>query len=383
MFSYPQLRDVGILTSHDVSNLARQLHTHYRLDRVDKEVLPHVKTLITDIQNGKVPGNPLASVHILSCLKEMEEFDLANDFWKWLEPQNEDHTDARVYGAAIECLAYQGTALDVMEDLYTEALERYSDSTVATVARDTGKGTRIMLFQGIITARLLHGDWEAAYEGFDICIRLYPTLTPPRIYELIIYERSVKEAYIAFLMACRAGTPPKPTVLTPLLKQLWSETGDVRAMIRALYAFVGSGGKTSFQHLNSLIGGVFGTIGQVPKNARSGEEWDEVYANAMTFTRNLISAFAKAGVQPSLSTFNTIITLGGKLERMDLVYGGLKELASAGMEPNIITYRIILNAFGELKEAESVRQSWADLCSAKAELGTPFDFKDTMALIKV
>lgn len=139
MFSYPQLRDVGILTSHDVSNLARQLHTHYRLDRVDKEVLPHVKTLITDIQNGKVPGNPLASVHILSCLKEMEEFDLADDFWKWLEPQNEDHTDARVYGAAIECLAYQGTALDVMEDLYTEALERYSDSTVATVARDTGK----------------------------------------------------------------------------------------------------------------------------------------------------------------------------------------------------------------------------------------------------
>lgn len=379
MVSYPQLRDVAILDSDDISNLSRQLHTRYRLDRVQAQVLPHLKTLIKDLKAGTIPGHPLASVHILSCLKEMEEFAVANEFWNWLVDQSEEHTDARVYGAAIENLAYQGEVLDVMEQLYNEAIERYSNTVIPSVARDTGKGTRLMLFQGIITARLLHGDWQAAYEGFDVCIRLYPTLTPSRLYELIIYERPVKEAYIVFLMACRAGSPPKSQVLTPLLKQLWNTTHDVKAMIRAIYAFVGAGGKPSFHHLNALILAILSSIGKAPKSP----QYDDLHAAAMSFTRDLISAFSHAGVAPSLSTFNTIISIGGKLGRIDLVHGGLKEMARAELLPSIVTHRIVLNAFGELKDAEAVRSAWEDLYAAKiAKPTVPWDFKDLRALVR-
>lgn len=378
MTSYPQLRDVSVLASDDVSNLARQLHTRYRIDRLAPQILPHLNTVIADLRSGAVPGHPLASVHILSCLKEMEEFETANVFWDWLITQSEEHTDARVYGAAIENLAYQGEALETLEALYIEAISRYSTSVIPAVARDTGKNTRLMLFQGIITARLLHGEWAAAYEGFDICIRLYPTLTPPRLYELIIYERPVMEGYIVFLMACRAGSPPKSLVLTPLLKSLWTETRDIKAMVRAVYAFVGAGGKPSFQHLNILIGAVLSSIGVAPKSA----EPDDASVAAMSLIRDLIAAFGRAGVPPSLSTFNTIISLGGKLGRVDLVYSCLREMANARVNPNMVTYRIILNAFGQLYDSQAVQRAWEDLCSEKEIRAEAWDLKDLRALVR-
>lgn len=378
MTSYPQLRDVSVLASDDISNLSRQLHTRYRIDRIIPQILPHLKTVIADLRSGTVPGHPLASVHILSCLKEMEEFETANAFWDWLITQPEEHTDARVYGAAIENLAYQGEGLETLEALYTEAISRYSTSVIPAVARDTGKNTRLMLFQGIITARLLHGEWASAYEGFDVCIRLYPTLTPPRLYELIIYERPVLEGYIVFLMACRAGSPPKSLVLTPLLKSLWTETRDIKAMVRAVYAFVGAGGKPSFQHLNSLIGAVLSSIGMAPKPA----EHDDASVAAMSLIRDLIAAFGRAGVPPSLSTFNTVITFGGKLGRVDLVYSCLREMANAHINPNMVTYRIILNAFGQLYDSQAVQRAWEDLCSEKELRTEAWDLKDLRALIR-
>lgn len=378
MTSYPQLRDVSVLASDDISNLSRQLHTRYRLDRLTPQILPHLNTLIADLRSGSVPGHPLASVHILSCLKEMEEFDTANTFWEWLITQSDEHTDARVYGAAIENLAYQGESLKPLEALYTDAISRYSSSVIPAVARDTGKNTRLMLFQGIITARLLHGEWAAAYEGFDVCVRLYPTLTPPRLYELIIYERPVMEGYIVFLMACRAGSPPKSLVLTPLLKGLWSETRDIKAMVRAVYAFAGAGGKPSFQHLNTLIGAILSSVGTAPKPVGH----DDISVEAMNLIRDLIGAFGRVGVPPSLSTFNTIISLAGKLGRVDLVYSCLKELSTAGLNPNMVTYRIILNTFGQLFDPQAVRRAWADLCSEKTLRAEAWDLKDVRALVR-
>lgn len=378
MTSYPQLRDVSVLASDDISNLSRQLHTRYRLDRLTPQILPHLNTLIADLRSGSVPGHPLASVHILSCLKEMEEFDTANTFWEWLITQSDEHTDARVYGAAIENLAYQGESLKTLEALYTDAISRYSSSVIPAVARDTGKNTRLMLFQGIITARLLHGEWAAAYEGFDVCVRLYPTLTPPRLYELIIYERPVMEGYIVFLMACRAGSPPKPLVLTPLLKGLWSETRDIKAMVRAVYAFAGAGGKPSFQHLNTLIGAILSSVGTAPKPVGH----DDISVTAMNLIRDLIGAFGRIGVPPSLSTFNTIISLAGKLGRVDLVYSCLRELSTAGLNPNMVTYRIILNTFGQLFDSQAVRRAWTDLCSEKTLRAEAWDLKDVRALVR-
>jgi hypothetical protein len=266
--------------------------------------------------------------------------------------------------------------------MYTEALERYSETVNPKVARETGKATRLMLLQGIITARILHGDWRAAYEGLDICVRLYPTMTPARIYELFIYERPAKEAYIVFLMACRAGTPPKPMTLSSLLKEVWVKHRDVKAMIRLAYAYVGSNGKPFPQHLNALIFALLGSLPTDPSKNR-GPAFDKAYSETMALIRDLVAAFAKMGVCPSVGTFNTIITLGGKLRRLDLVHGGMRELISAGMGPNMVTHRTIVNAFGEMKDEEQFKKGWRDLCAAREEMKQQWDVRDFIALAKV
>lgn len=381
MTSYPTLRDVGVLTPDDISNLSRQIHTKYRLSRSGSEVFKHIEQLITDLRSGEIPGHPLASVHLMSCLKDMERFEVANEFWKWLIDQDETHCDARVYGVAIENYTYQGVTQGELEKMFMEALERYSETVDPKTARDTGKATRLMLLQGIITARILHGDWRGAYEGFDISVRLYPTLTPARIYELFLYERPVKEAYIVFLMACRAGTPPRPPTLTPLLKEIWAKHRDVKAMIRLVYAFVGAGGKPFPQHLNSLIFAILGSLpSDVSKN--KGEEFDKMFGATMALIRDLISAFGRLQVFPSEGTFNTIISLGGKLQRLDLVHGGMKELLAAHLEPNMVTHRTIVNAFGEIGDREQFQAGWRGLCAARKEFKMPWDIKDFIALIK-
>lgn len=412
MAAYPRLKQLEVLlTSDDISNLSRQLHTVFRLEKNKEGILPYAQMVIADIQSGAVPGHPLASVHLLSLLKDMEEFEIANAFWQWLRTQDETHTDARVYGAMIETLAFNGEPLRYLEDLYSEAFERYSNTQeiAPEKAKETG-ATRIMLLQGIITARLLNGEWRGAYEAFDLVLRLYPTATPSRIYELFIYERPVREGYIAFLMACRAGTPLKPGVLTPLLSEIWKQHRDVAAMIRAVWAFVGAGGTVTVHHLNAIIRGILLSYPAEPwdDTPEAKAEHSRGFYTLLSYARECIAAFCSLGIQLEASTFNTLMICGGKLKRGDLVLGGLRDMLAAKVKPSAITYRTLVLVSGELNDAVQLEESWTMIIASRedekqrileanmeaarlrgedpeiakrAGVELPWDFKDWQALI--
>lgn len=375
MLAYPQLRDLDLLTPHDISQLARALHSHYRITREKETSLQYLKMLIEDFQSDKVVGHPFASVHVLSCLREMEEYDVGNKFWQWLEKQDTNFTDGRTYGAAIELLSVQGAPLEMCETLYTAALELHSGSTTASIAATTGRTIRLILLQGIITARLHHGAWRPAYEAFDLCVRLYPTLTPARIYELFIYERPISEAYIVFLMACRAGSPPASRVLTHMLDTTWTRTNDVRAMMKLCYGYVGAGGRPRVEHLNMLVAGLLGSLRNSPENKT-------LFDQTMSLVRSLIAAFSRVGVRRTVATFNTIISLGGKMRRIDLVESGLREILNEKMSPTMVTYRALLMAFGQIKDERSVESAWKSLAEARKEMKVPWNLKDLKALAR-
>ena len=371
MAAYPRLRAIEVLlTQEDISNLARQLHSRFRSDLDKGAILPHLLTLIVDIKTGAVNGHPLASVHILSALKEMQEFAVANEFWKWLRDQNSRVTDARVYGAMIETLAYQGEALPLLEELFQEATDRYSNaSRVATGSAKETSATRIMLLQGIITARLLNGEWRSAYEAFDLILRLYPSATPPRVYELFIYERPVREAFIVHLMACRAGSPPKPQVLTPLLIEIWKETGDVAAIIRAVWAYVGAGGLARVEHLNYIVKTIFLSYPPNPENdtQEALAKHEEGIREMLGLVRDCIRAFRHLGINLAASTFNTLIICGGKLKRGDLVIGGLRDMIQSKVQPTDVTYRSLVLAAAELNDPLQFEAAWRLLVDARED----------------
>ena len=313
----------------------------------------------------------MASLHIISVLKSMSEFELASKFWEWLRQQGKSHCDARVYGSYIELLAYKGEPLAKMEELYAEAFDRYSSTASVSpqIARDTG-ATHIILLQSIITARLLNGAWRSAYEAFDLVLRLYPTATPARIYELFIYERPIREAFAVFLIACRAGTPPNASVLTPIMEEIWLNHRDVCALIRLCWAYSGAGGAVRSEHLNFLLKAL---LLSYPSHPSPSATPDELKSHAEGFTkliaslRALIGCFEPLGIAIQASTFNTIISCGGKLGRGDLVLGALRDMVKAGIRPNDVTYRTLVVVAGHLRDEKQLVEAWRMLEAKKME----------------
>lgn len=322
---------------------------------------------MADLKQDLVPAHPLAAVHIISTLKDMQKWDVVNEFWQWARHQGPHITDARSYGAMIEALAYQGVPLSELESLYAEAFDRYSQIE-PEIAKESG-ATRIMLLQGIITARLLYGEWQSAYEAFDLILRLYPTATPARVYELFIYERPVEEGFIVFLMACRAGVPPNPGVLTPLLKEIWLKHKDVKAMLKMVWAYVGAGGRPTFHHLNSLIKALLLSYPLKPQDTSkvAKQEYDEGWRTMMDLVRQCIQSFVRLGINVEPSTFNTIITCGGKLGKGELVVLGLKDMLAARLTPSDVTYRTLVVAAGQLGDKDQLEAAWAMLAANRIE----------------
>ncbi|RPA81430.1 hypothetical protein BJ508DRAFT_114750 [Ascobolus immersus RN42] len=362
MKTYETLRSVDILTHDDISNLCRQLHTHYRLHRDRAQTFKHILQLLNDLEKHIIPGHPLASVHLLTCLKEMGEFDVAHKFWTWLEMQEEEFTDARVYGAAIELFAAMEKPLEETEALYTAALMRYSEGLSASTAKASNLTTRSMLLQGICTARILAGNWEAAYEALDTCLRLYPDRVPSRIYELFIYHRPLPEAVLTFYTACRNGSPPLPKVFQALLSAVNRDSGDLITLFRLVTVYAAAGGKLRHESLTTLLQGLLASYPTL-KSADPTVKLDDV----LELVNTLFAEFSAAGVSPHTHHFNAIISQAGRLNHEPLILMALKDFLTTGLAPTPTTFRSMLAAFEKVGNASQVRETWKTYCSSRAE----------------
>ncbi|RVD86026.1 uncharacterized protein DFL_004322 [Arthrobotrys flagrans] len=398
MQSLTNLIELDILRHSDSHNLAQALHEAFRSRKLPKKaVIEYLTTIIEYLKSGQLPKHYLAHVHILSTLKEAEEWALGNEYWNWLKDQNLDHLDARVFGAVIEFLAYQGAPLEDLENLYSLALEKFSK------AEDAGGGmhhraTSLTLVQGIITARVLNQDWRRAYEALDIVARLHPTQVPTRIYEIFILNRPVREGYLVFLMACRAGTKLSGKTLMWVVANWWKATMDEKGVLQLVLAHLAIGGKPSVVLLNKVIFGLLGRLPEAPeppaplgslvkselegvdertaeekeKESKEWEEWDrkmeeyQAAVNPMFGTiRRTIELFDGVNVEPDLMTYCNIISQAARRHLRQIVAAATREIDStvrSGKEVmDEAPYRVILGACGSLADQEGVKRSWERL----------------------
>ncbi|KAI9720643.1 MAG: hypothetical protein M1812_002823 [Candelaria pacifica] len=410
---YPSIIEKQTLHRRDTLAIAHMLHTQYRTSiwyrnapDANKALLGNVQKIISDLKHGRLDPHPVAHVHIISYFKESKQFDLGEEYWSWLVQQDEGQLDARTYGSVIELMSYGGKTLPVLEDMYMEALKRFPgqfseyhlspgaivmDPTQATAMA----GTRMFLLQGIMTARVLHGDWRNAYLALDTALRLYPNQVPPRFFELVIYERPVSEAYRVFLIACRCERPPNCKAFTYLLESLTkvgasekSSTGIPDApsvMLNALHAYAGCGGRLDSSHINILASCVLSHLppnpaicGRVP----SLPEDDNTLIAVTGTLHNLQKLAERFGILPHISTYNTMMSVGGKKRRTDLIDLAWKEIKQRRLLPNVITYRTMIIAGGCLEDPDMVRKAWEDLKAKRAtsrelsDRATPLELSD-------
>ncbi|KAK6340524.1 hypothetical protein TWF696_008850 [Orbilia brochopaga] len=413
MQALDNLIELEILQPQDTCDLAQALHQAYRAKRLEKPTVKnYIKTIVDCLRTGQLPTHYLAQVHVLSTLKEMEEWRLGNEYWAWLKMQGTQYLDARVFGAVIEYLVYQGAPLKDLEELHQLALEKYSK------IEDGGGGlhhraTRLMLLQGILTARVIHHDWKGAYELLDICTRLHPTQVPSRIYELFLLNRPPEEGYLVFMMACRAGTKLSTRTVTFLSTNYWKHTNDAKGTIRIFLAHIAIGGHIESQILNKIIFCLLGRLPEAPKppepleslsasspaspglsveeervEAEKWQEWDrkmteyQEAVNPMFDTiRRAIELFRLMGVEPGVITYNTIISQASRRHLRNIVVASMAEINSLPVPEDQstteATLRVALTAFGDLRDKEGLKKTWERLTDfRRTYLRDVYKFKD-------
>jgi hypothetical protein len=404
---YPSLLAANILNSYDTRRITQALHVRIRNARQEQarsDLFPFVQQVVTDIRSGALEPHNYAFVHLFGICKDCKRFDEGHALWQWLVQQDERHVSQAAYGAAIELMAYGGIMrLPDLEKLYVDGLKRFPgtfaeyhlapDAIVPDRTQlTTVKGIPTILLQGILSARILNRDWKKAYLALDTALRLYPTQTPSRYFELFMTERPISEAYTAFMVASRSGVTMRPTHVTALITKMRAAMGAsqsmadrlllVRAIANAIYAYLEAGGQLESIHVGSLIH----TFEQLLPEPIAGEDYvgeaAEMRNIIVVAAHEILSGLIQAGMSPQVHPFEALISVSGKLRVPSLLSTTLDDVKTAGTELGPIGTRSAITSAGLLKNKELIEQFWSQVVSAAEANSAQISFEDWITFTK-
>nr|POE78014.1 hypothetical protein CFP56_09655 [Quercus suber] len=396
--------------SSALSRERRQARDTGREEDVE-ELIVFAQRLVSDWRAGNIVPVPIAVGRVLEFLQETGERDAGIEFWQWIRQQDPEKgfADANVYGSAIDLLAVNGTSLADLETLFLEALERYPGDYLAYHLSPTaivpdreqeflGLAAPYQLMKGIIHARLLYGASRDAYLAFDSLLRLWPDLNSNRmhlmvvIYQVLIEERSIPEAFTIFAVACRAGTLLPYDAIRQFMTLIRTSSDlsnpvahvhALRQMLSVIYMGVGAGGRVTSNMINELLIAMSQTLRIAGIEAVDEGAKRPIVAEVLDIIRKSLETFSRYGAMPGIGAFNSIITnIAGWGGDKSVIKTALDDARSLGLEPNHVTRRSILTAAGIVRDAEMVRDSWALMLEEKVQLGQWPDTTDMHILVK-
>ncbi len=411
--TYNEIDSKQWLNKHDFRLLAQCLHQSQRQRkpsddpmqrREETEMLVAFgERLVKDLKSGELKPLPVTHIHLLSFFKEVGVLDPGLRFWEWLERQDESYVNPLVYGAAIELLAVAGTSLPRLEQIYVEALTRFPGHFVSyhlspdAIVPDRDSevhipGLPIMLLQGIVTARLLHGDARNAYIGLDTALRLLPYQLPPRFFSVFLEERPLDEAFTVFALACRASVALPKNYLLRILgglrqiadtKSVVRQSLSIRAQLSALYLHASTAQRPNDNAINTLMISVTQFLRLDCVSSLEPKARKKLVGEVLDLIRHFFALSARLRVKPGLSVFNAIITnLGGFGVSKQIIDVAVSDAAALGISPNEVTRRSMLTAAGLLQDGELVEQYWKDIVRSREETNTAVDGTDWHCLLK-
>ncbi|MCJ1383318.1 hypothetical protein MMC17_006431 [Xylographa soralifera] len=378
--AYPKLLKAKQLDSEDTVEICRLLHYGQRSNgklMSPTAIAEHVKEAVDHYQRRRLPPDPDASLHLISYFKESNQYDEGIEFWHWIVRQDNNYLDLRTYGAALELLALYGQPLAYCEEVYSHGLKRFPESfneyhlSPGAIVSQLDQPTRIPktsmgLLQGIIKARLIHGDWRNAYLALDTALRLHPTQMPSYFFHTFLEERPINEAYQIFCLLCHSGSQIKPYDVTWVLNDLVDGqkpgTGEdidldiALANLNAIHLYGASGRLLSARHLNILLQSslmllpIFGSD--------NSTYWAESLMDPVALVRQLFSIFIAMGVSPEISTYNTVIAAAGRVRHEGILAWAVNALSNSGIASNEITFECLLNATARTAGAAQVESTW-------------------------
>ncbi|KAF2101572.1 hypothetical protein NA57DRAFT_53527 [Rhizodiscina lignyota] len=399
--AYPEIIRNPFLARSDTRKLCQLLHEAYRQKSNVPTVVETLKafseSIIQDYQKGSLPPHPVASVHLLSFLRESKQYDRASELWSWLAGQNQDYVSPHLYGVAIEIQTQQVVPLEKLEELYKDALRRFPGQFLGyhfsptAIVQDRSqftiiKGLSSTLLQGIFTARILSGDWINGYLAFDTALRLFPTQVQPRFFEVLLYERPMAEAYHAFMVACRAGIVLSPKATIHLLgKLLDGHLSAPNAAINVLNVMIAYAGTRKNAPLPFYFVGIF--IKAMTQLAHSVKNEDAGFERATRqrlgqATCKIVLTLLRAGVEPNASIFNSLLKMAMLSGQPELHWEILGAMKVHEVKPNVLTYSALLNIMLATGDFDEFKSAWTAYVASVEGAGEQLPLKEWINLAR-
>ncbi|OSS49020.1 hypothetical protein B5807_05499 [Epicoccum nigrum] len=407
---YPEALQVGVLDKNATHLICQTLHASVRRDAARAapsqltELLAFAAQIVADLKTGALPPNRFAYVHLLGVYKDSKRFAEGRELWKWLVAQDDTHVSQAAYGAAIELLSYGSLmTLPELEDLYEEGLKRFPGTYAEyhlspdAIVPDRAQPIHIIglpttLLQGIVTARLRSHGWRKAYLGLDTVLRLYPSQTPSRFFELFIINRPIPEAYTAFLLACRSGVRVGGALVTTLLNRLRVSMTQspilkdrfniVRAIANAMYAYQETGAGLATVHVGQFIKAFEFLLPEKAVGQDFTQEEAALRDLLATTAQDCLAKLMQSGLQVGYQPFVSLVSLAGKLRAPDLLRQTLEDAKTAGITFYPVERRTLLGAAGMIRDRDLVEALWSLTVGAAAKEGFQLSYNDWVTLAK-
>lgn len=407
---YPAVVAGGLLEKSDTRLITQALHYASRQKAKAAVIFPFVQRIIEDIGIGALPPQHQAFVHILSMYKEAKRYEEGLQLWQWLVQQDSTFVSQEAYGAAIELMAYGGIAdLPALEKVYLEGLKRFPGTFAEyhlspdAIVPDRSQpimipGIPVVLFQGILTARLLARDLKKSYMALDTLLRLYPTQTPPRVFDLFVRQRPIAEAYTTFMVACRTDVSMSPTVVTILLSRLAgameksSSQSDrlliLKSMANALYAYMQVGIQQQDQlqavHVHIFIRSFAALLPALPTPEIDEEASTTLRTSIAIAAHSTLSSMIKSGLNQELVPFEALLIVAGRLRVRNLFTATLADMDNAQLTISLTDLRGIMSSAGLFEENKDlVHQLWTRIVATYEKEGTQLTSVDWYTLGQV
>ncbi|KAF2083556.1 hypothetical protein K490DRAFT_69685 [Saccharata proteae CBS 121410] len=387
MTQYSKLIAGNTFDSKDTWRLCQAIHNRFRVpstsDEVKSKLQTYAKQVLRDVQEGSTPPHPRASMHLLAFFQDAELYDEGRQMWRWLVKQDEEFIDPACYGVAIELFAKEGrTELPRLEGMYTSALQRFNGNFLAyhfspeAIIPDRGQRNLLtlpfLLLQGIMTARILLGDWRRGYLALDTALRLLPNSGMHRMFAMLIYHRPVSQGYKSFMLACRSGYVPSDMALKNIIVRLASEGSgrgknsamgmDTRMIyvtkaIACMHAHYGAGGSINGRHLSLMIR-CFNDLVPISKFQRYKPR--PIQSAIVEVGWKAALKLIKAGVEMDRYTCTGLVTLAGIARRPSYLGEAIKALlqAESGSTPSPEFQRCVITAAGRIGHRELIETTW-------------------------
>ena len=340
-----------------------------------------------------LPPHSEASSHLLSLYSTVGEYEMGARLWDWMVHQDDRYVSTKTYAGAIGLAAAGNPSLRVCEELYKEALIRYSGRLVSLILSPgfmlpphlhNRKAVSLNphLSLADFDARIRKGDWRTAYLNLDTAFRLWSSNIDYRFLNRVLKGRPVHEGYQVYFLFCQAGAYVRGKELYLLLDAMARACEDsvdlglkrdlTKAMLEAILVFVNSKDATfDERHLDCLIRGFLSILPRQGLGSRQkNNKLDIIVSSFLSYLKEwFLSRGSKLGSRIPI----TVISWGRKLRNKSSFKWALSEIRNRDQNvttqslraeyspPNRVLYNSLLYAAGEVRSPETVKTAWKSL----------------------